>query len=286
MARPGKRETIKSQLIEASSALKAVRIRDGWLDAEVLLAHVLQRERPWLHAHPERPLTAAQRRRFRDLVARRSTHVPVAYLTGQKEFFGHRIRVTPAVLIPRPDTELLVELAISWLRRHPQARRVIDVGTGSGAIAIAIAKGVPTVRVIAVDVEAGAVRVAAANVVEHRLVSRVAVRRGDVLAGAPAADLIAANLPYLSAARRRSGGPELAHEPDRALNGGSDGLDLIRRALVQAQVVLRSGGCLLFECDPPQARPIGELAMRTWPSARVSVHKDLAGHDRVVQIEV
>ena len=116
--------------------------------------------------------------------------------------------------------------------------------------------------------------------------SRVSVRQGDLLRGASPVDLIAANLPYLSAARLRSGGPELAYEPRRALDGGKDGLDVIRRAMEQAPAVLRPGGCLLFECDPPQARRIGQFAMRTWPSPNVTVHKDLAGRDRVVQIVV
>jgi release factor glutamine methyltransferase len=286
MARPGKRGTVRNSLIDARSTLKDARIWSGWLDAEVLLAHVLQQERAWLHAHPERPLTATQRRRFRDLISRRAAYEPVAYLTGEREFYGHAIRVSPAVLIPRPDTEILVELAVEWLRDHPQARRVIDLGTGSGAIAIAIAKAVPSIRVTAIDLDARTVRVAEANVAEHRLVSRVTVRRRNLLQGTPAADLIAANLPYLSAARRRTGGPELAYEPEAALDGGKDGLDLIRRAIEQAPAVIRPGGCLLFECDPLQARPIEQLARRTWPTVKVSVHKDLAGRERVVQLEV
>src|ERR671934_2065438 len=286
MARPGKRGTVRNSLIDARSTLKDARIWSGWLDAEVLLAHVLQQERAWLHAHPERPLTATERRRFRDLISRRAAYEPVAYLTGEREFYGHAIRVSPAVLIPRPDTEILVEQAVEWLRDHPQARRVIDLGTGSGAIAIAIAKAVPSIRVTAIDLDARTVRVAEANVAEHRLVSRVTVRRRNLLQGTPAADLIAANLPYLSAARRRTGGPELAYEPEAALDGGKDGLDLIRRAIEQAPAVIRPGGCLLFECDPLQARPIVQLARRTWPTVKVSVHKDLAGRERVVQLEV
>src|SRR5919109_187721 len=112
MARPGKRGTVRNQLIDARSALKDARIWSGWLDAEVLLAYVLRQERSWLLAHPEHPLTATQRRRFNGLIARRAAHAPVAYLTGEREFYGHTIRVSPAVLIPRPDTEVLVELAI------------------------------------------------------------------------------------------------------------------------------------------------------------------------------
>lgn len=286
MALPGKRGTVRNQLIDARSALTDARIWSGWLDAEVLLAHVLGHERSWLHAHPEHPLTATQRRRFRDLISRRAAHAPVAYLTGEREFYGHPIHVSPSVLIPRPETELLVELAIEWLRDHPQARRVIDLGTGSGAIAIAIARAVPAIRVTAIDVDPRTVRVAETNVAAQRLASRVTVRRGDLLRGAVPADLIAANLPYLSAARLRSGGPELEYEPRAALDGGKDGLDVIRRALEQAPAVLRPGGCLLFECDPPQARRIEQIATHTWSTPNVTVHKDLAGRERVVRIEV
>jgi release factor glutamine methyltransferase len=181
---------------------------------------------------------------------------------------------------------LLVDLAIAWLRARPTARRAIDLGTGSGAIAVAIAKAVPSVRVVGIDVDEKALRVAAQNVVEHRLVSRVDLKRGDLLRSAPSADLLVANLPYLSAARRRTAAPELGFEPPWALAGGDDGLDVIRRAIEQAPSVVRAGGCLLFECDPQQAHRIERLAKDAWPSAAVTIHKDLAGRDRVVQIQL
>jgi release factor glutamine methyltransferase len=286
MARPGKRGTIREQLSSARASLKASGNYDGWLDAEVLLAHVLNVERTWLHTHPERPLTAVERRRFRDLVERRIAHVPVAYLTGRKEFYGHRLRVSPAVLIPRPNTELLVDLAIEWLRARPSARRVIDLGTGSAAIAIAIARAVPSVRVSGIDVDQKALAVARENVAEHRLLSRIELRRGDLLRSVSPADLIVANLPYLSAARRRTALPELGYEPAWALAGGEDGLDAIRRAIQQAPAALRPGGCLIFECDPLQPHRIERLAKATWPTATVTVHKDLAERDRAVQIQL
>lgn len=286
MARPAKRGTIRDQLINARAAFRVSGNHDGWLDAEVLLAQVLQVERAWLHGHPERPLTAAQRQRFRRLVGRRIEHVPVAYLTGRKEFYGHELHVSPAVLIPRPESELLVDVSVEWLRDHPSARRVIDLGTGSGAIAIAIAKAVPSVKVVAIDVDQKALAVAAENLAALRLRSRIELRRGDLLRSAPATDLIAANLPYLSAARRRSAAPELSYEPKLALAAGEDGLDLIRRAIQQAPAVIRPHGCLLFECDPGQSQRIERLAKATWAAAAVTIHKDLAGRDRVVQIQL
>ena len=285
MARPGKRGTIRSELIDARSELEKAEIWSAWLDAEVLLAHVLRTERAWLHAHPERPLTSPQRKRFHQLVGRRRSHVPVAYLTGEKEFYGHMLRVSPAVLIPRPETELLVDLGIEWLRGHPHARRVIDLGSGSGAIAIALARALPSVRVTAIEVDARALKIAATNVARHRVASRVELRRGDLLQGAPAADLIAANLPYLTTVRRRAHS-ELAYEPVRALDGGDDGLDVIRRAIAQGPAVLRRPGCALIECDPGQPARIARMAKAAWPSPDVTVHTDLAGRDRVVRIQL
>lgn len=286
MARPAKRGTVRDQLINARAALRASGNDDDWLDAEVLLAHVLDVDRAWLHGHPERQLTASQRQRFRRLVDRRGAHVPIAYLTGRKEFYGHNLHVSPAVLIPRPESELLVDLAVDWLRARPAVRKVIDLGTGSGAIAIAIAKAVRSVRVIGIDADVATLSVAAENVIEQRLVSRVELKRGDLLRSARPADLIVANLPYLSAARRRSAGPELSYEPKAALDGGTDGLDLIRRAMQQAPSVMRAHGCLLFEFDPGQSRRIERLAKATWPGASVVIRRDLAGRDRVLQIQL
>ena len=286
MAPPAKPGTIRDQLLSARSTLEQAGVGNGWLDAEVLLAHVVGRGRSWLHAHPEQPVPPPQRRRFEQLVQRRAARVPAAYLTREREFYGHRIGVSRAVLVPRPETELLVDVAINWLTRHPQARRVIDLGTGSGAVAIALARAMRSIRVTAIDLSAGALRVAARNIADHRLLSRIALRQADLLHGAPRADLIAANLPYLSPASRRQGGPELAYEPALALDGGRDGLQLIRRAIEESPGILRQPGCLLLECDPRQTARVAELARRNWASAAIAVHKDLADRERLVAIEI
>ena len=235
-------------------------------------------------SHPERRLTAAEARRFKGLVSKRASRVPVAYLTGVKEFYGHALRVTPSVLIPRPETELLVSLAIEFLRGHPSANMVLEVGTGSGAIAVALARAMPSVRVVATDVDARALRVAAGNLRAQRLATRVQLKKADLLEGAHRADLIIANLPYLSAAQRRRWQPELSYEPAAALNGGQDGLDLIRRALVQAPGALKPGGALVMELDPSQARRVARLARAQWPAGEVTLHTDLSGRARVLRV--
>ncbi len=285
MAPAHDRGRVKAQLATTRATLATAGIPYPWLDAEILVAHVLHTSRERLHSHPERLLTVAQRTRLRRLTSRRAARVPVPYLVGEREFYGHMLRVTPAVLIPRPSSELLVELAIDWLKTHPNARRVIDLGTGSGAVAIGVAKAVPQIRIEARDVSARALRVAAENVAHHRLLRRIATVKGNLLRGAAPADLILANLPYIPEALRRVRPKELEYEPALALDGGRDGLSLIRIALDQAPAALNPGGLVLFECDPAQTRRIVRLAQRHWPSAEVTVHKDLAGLDRVVRIQ-
>lgn len=279
------RVRVKAQLAKTRATLASAGIPLAWLDAEILLAHVLRSSRERLHSHPDRQLTVAQRARLRRLTRRRAARVPVPYLVGEREFYGYMFRVTPAVLIPRPSSELLVELAIDWLKAHPEARRAIDLGTGSGAVAIPIAKAVPRVRIEARDVSAPALRVAAENIAHYRLRGRITTVRGDLLQGATPADLILANLPYIPEALRRVRPKELDYEPALALDGGKDGLSLIRRALAQAPAAVKRGGLVLFECDPAQTHRLVRLAQGHWPAAQVSVHKDLAGQDRVVRIQ-
>jgi len=276
---------VKAQLAKARATLETAGIPLPWLDAEILVAHVLQSSRERLHSHPERELTIGQRARLRRLTSRRVARVPVPYLVGEREFYGHMFRVTPAVLIPRPSSELLVELAIDWLKANPRARRMIDLGTGSGAVAISVAKAAQQVRIEARDVSARALRVAAENIAHYRLRRRITTVKGDLLRGAAHADLILANLPYIPEALRRIRPKELEYEPALALDGGKDGLSLVRVALAQAPAILKPGGLVLFECDPAQTRRIVRLAQGHWPTAQISVHKDLAGLDRVVRIQ-
>src|SRR5437773_6458137 len=271
------RNRVKAQLATTRAALAKADIPYPWLDAEILVAHVIDSSRERLHSHPERLLSSPLRARLRRLTSRRVARVPVPYLVGEREFYGHMLKVTPAVLIPRPSSELLVELAIDWLKAHPERRRIIDLGTGSGAVAISVAKAVPGVRIEARDGSARALRVAADNIARYRLRRRITTVKGDLLKGAAPADLVMANLPYIPEALRRVRPKELEYEPGLALDGGKDGLSLIRIALAQAPAVVKAGGLLLFECDPAQTRRIVRLAQEYWPKTEGSVHKELAG---------
>ena len=255
------------------------------LDADVLLAHVLGVGKEALLAHGERALSAAEAARFQELVDRRSRGEPVAYLRGFKEFYGLRFRVDPRVLIPRPETEVLVDAARELIAGRTVT--VVDVGTGSGAIAVAVAAHEDTVRVIATDSSRDALVVAESNALANGVADRVEFRQGDLLAPItePVA-IVCANLPYLPAASvdkwvgERS---SLAFEPSVAVVAGADGLSVIRRCIDDLPRVLEAEGAALFECDPPQVVPVAEALERA--GLRTRVVRDLAGADRVVVAE-
>jgi release factor glutamine methyltransferase len=255
------------------------------LDARLLLAHVLGRDHAYLVAHDDETLTAAQAAAYDQLLARAATDEPIPYLIGHAPFFGQAFAVSPAVLIPRPETEQLVEAALAWGRgRGP--RRVADVGTGSGCIAVTLARHWPAAEIVAVDVSAAALAVARSNA--ERLASgHVALVRGDLLAAfGPGLDLIAANLPYITR-QEWTMLPDgvKSYEPSLALDGGTDGLDAIRALLPQAAERLRPGGLVLLEIGWRQGAAAATLAQAAFPAARVEVRPDFAGHDRLVVIQ-
>jgi release factor glutamine methyltransferase len=271
------------------------------LDAELLLAHVLGWGRARLLAEGRLVFSEAQAAMFRDLVRRRVALEPVAYLIGHKEFFGIDFLIDRRALMPRPETELLVELALGCARRRKKdegrketeraalvVRRssfvVADVGTGSGAIAIALALHLSKARIDAIDISPDALALAQQNVERHGLAGRVWLLHGDLLDPlAEPVDMIVSNPPYtilveIDAGVRR-------YEPHQALDGGADGLDVYRRLLRQAPAKLRPGGAVLLEIGAAQAVAVTELARRAFPDATISVHRDLAGHDRVIVID-
>lgn len=258
------------------------------LDAEVLLAHVLSLPRARLIARSADPLPEEAARRYRDLVLRRVEGEPVAYLVGERAFYDVNLIVDRRVLIPRPETEMLVDEALRWCRQAGQrCRRIADVGTGSGALAITLARHLPNARVWAVDRSVGALAVAARNIERYGLAGRVIPVCGDLLAPlAGPLDLIVANLPYVPGERL----PHLDvgvrdYEPREALDGGPDGLDVIRRFLPQAAERLGAPGLLLLEIDEGQGAPVAAAAGAALPDAAISVHRDGARLERMARVE-
>jgi release factor glutamine methyltransferase len=264
--------TLRQALAEASAGGLAR------LDTQLLLLHALGRapgDRAWLIAHDDDPLAEAALQDFRALCSRRSAGEPLAYLVGEKEFFGLPLRVDARVLVPRPDTETLVQWALDVIA--PLERpRVVDLGTGSGAIALAIQRARPDAQVEAVDSSEGALEVAAANAA--RLGLAVAFRRADWLQGASGSyDLIASNPPYVAAGDPHL--PALRHEPRSALAAGPDGLDDLRRIVAQAPACLRPGGWLLLEHGHDQAPAVRAL-LAAAGLQDVASRPDLAGIQR------
>jgi release factor glutamine methyltransferase len=283
-----KQNAIAANLIrDAAMRFSAAGIESARLDTEVLLRHALGLDRTRLFMRLREPVDEEATARFRALVDRRLAGEPVAYLTGEREFMGLPFAVGPGVLVPRPETELLVEWAAGWLAGKIQAT-TIDVGTGSGAIVLALAATLADAHgglLIGCDRSAGALEYANRNRANLNLESRVLLVRGDLLTwlGAPV-DLILANLPYLTP-EQFSSNSDLGAEPRLALVSGEDGLGAIRRLLADAGRVLAPGGALALELDPSQAQTITGLAAAALPDARVSVNKDLAGRDRFVIAE-
>ena len=249
------------------------------LDAELLLADALKVSRIDLYLKFDRPLTGAELSTYRALVARRAKGEPVAYLVGHKEFMALEFEVTPAVLVPNPDTEVLVQRAVAIAREAGRPQRVADVGTGSGCIAIAIAHYAPNVEVWAGDISADSLEVAARNVSRHSLEGRVHLVCGDLMTQLPGTfDLVCANLPYVPAGKALA--REVVAQPARALFAEQEGAGLVTRLLAQAPARLNPGGRVLVELDPSILAAVVDAARGF---AGHTVLRDLGGHERVLE---
>lgn len=252
------------------------------LDAEVLLSYLLGQKRIFLYVHFDQPLTAEELARYREMVKRRAAGEPVAYICGEKEFMGLTFKVTPAVLVPQPDTETLVETAIERLKGKEGAR-IADVCTGSGAIALALAHYLPESSIVATEISADAVSIAKENAESLGLSERVVFCEGDLLVplSGETFDAIVSNPPYIPSAEIAGLPREVRAEPKIALDGGADGLDFYRRLVGENAALLKAGGFLAVECGDTQAGAIAEMA-KGGGFGRTEIVHDLADKERVV----
>ncbi len=250
------------------------------MNAETLLMFVLNTDRAYLYAHPERELSADEQARYDEAIVERSTGKPAQYITGHQEFWGMDLIVSPAVLIPRPETEHVVETVLE-LAQMKQAPRIVDVGTGSGCIALALAAELPWARVEAVDISSAALEVARANAARLQLDHRIVFQQRDLLAGAPADayDLVVSNPPYVPESEPEKAQREVREfEPKVAVFAGESGLEVYRRLVPQAHEALKPGGWLVVEIGYSQAAAVHEL-LQDWAEVRVT--PDLQGIPRV-----
>jgi len=281
--------TGEAVLRRAEQTLRANGIEDPGIEAEVLLRHVLQLDRAYLLLRLPGELTEEQAEEYGRLIRRRLAHTPTAYLTGRREFYSMSLAVGPGVLIPRPETEHLVEAVLDagreLLTRQDRVT-FVDVGTGSGAIALAVAKHLPALRVLATDVSPAALAMADLNAKRLRVAGRVTLLQGDLLEPlTEPVDIIGANLPYIPTNVWAALPPEIRdHEPRGALDGGEDGLRVIDRLLGQTPRHLAAGGVVILEMAYDQAATLRELVAGRLPGASVEIRKDLAGHDRIAVI--
>lgn len=278
---------LRTVIQDTHQKLESAGIPDARLEAEVMVMNVLRMPRQAIFAEQEREVSEQQQVALDELLKRRYTREPLAYILGQREFYGINVVLTPAVLIPRPESEGLVEHALfmAMMGMESTDLTIADVGTGSGAIAINLAMHLPMGRIFAVDISDSVLDVAAYNIRAHGVGDRVSLAIGDLLDAVPEPlDLIVANLPYIPTDRISTLQPEVQKEPVLALDGGADGLDLIRRLLAQAENKLKSHGIILLEMDPDQVPVVAELALQHFPKGSTDVEQDLAGMDRILVI--
>jgi len=275
-------------LVAATQRLEEAGCDTASLDAQVILAHIMDRERGWLFAHYDQALTQEEADTFAELVARRAAAEPVAYLVGHREFYGLDLVVDPRVLIPRPETELLVDAVLDHVdSRSNQSVRMVDVGTGSGAVAVAVAANCPSVQIYAVDLSPSALEVAGENARRHDSRGQIRLLQSDLLASLPeAVDIIAANLPYITSGDYPNLMADVRdYEPRLALEAGPEGLDLIERLLNQAPSHLYPGGVLFLEIGADQGKAVLNLVERILPQAHhIGLRQDYHGFDRLVVV--
>ena len=286
-------------LAEAIERLRAAGSPTPRLDAEILVSHALERDRAWLLAHLDEPMSTHAGTELEAWVERRAAGEPIAYIRGFKEWYGLRVATDRRSLIPRPETELLTDTAIADIAermgRHRQPILAWEVGTGNGAVAVVLARrfrsalNLGRLRLVASDVSPDAVELAAENLAAHGLEALVTLAVTDLLdpvgsvAGNP--DVVVANLPYLHTAEVETGLGSLGWEPASALDGGPDGLAVIRELMARLPERLAAGGSVVLEIGEDQAASILALAVALPGAWSISTVRDLAGHERIVRLE-
>jgi len=279
------------QVLESTAARLSTVSESPQLDAQVLLAHVLDKPRTWVVAHLESAPNPEAAFILEPMLRRLEQGEPLPYVLGHQEFFGLDFDITPEVLIPRPETELLVERAISWLQGAPDRRTVADVGTGSGCIAVCIAARVPGVRILGTDISLPALKVARNNARKHQVAASIDLVECDILPKhIPGLstdhhfDLVCANLPYIPSETLR-GLPLYGREPTLALDGGADGLDPFRKLFGLAAEWMAPGGRILLEIEATRGAAVLSLAYDAFSATSIHLHRDLAGRDRLLEIQ-
>ena len=292
--------TLAKALHSASARLRAAGIDDAQLEADLLLRHALGVSRERLFARLQEPMPAGSAERYDSLLARRLAREPSAYITGHREFYGLDFACSPDALIPRPETELLVETAIDWTHRrrssstlHPRTSNVellpllADIGTGCGAIAVALAVHLPAARIVASDTSPAALRLARRNAEAHGVAKRIDFVQTPLLSGLRGGfGLIVANLPYIPSRTYAKLPPEIReHEPPAALRAGRRGTALIEALLPQASNEMKPGSLLLAEHAWNQGRRLRDAARESFPRAAISTERDLAGRERMLVVQ-
>ena len=280
---------VREAIQQAHQTLEAAGIPDARLEAEVLVMSVMRMTRQNIFAQQETEVGSRLEQDLAILLEQRLQRTPLAYILGYREFYGINVMVTPSVMVPRPETENMVEHTLFMALMGMETRELViaDVGTGSGAIAVNLAIHLPSAKIYAVDISEPALDVAAYNIRGHSVADRIRLGHGDLLDPVPEpVDVIVANLPYIPTGRIPTLQPEVQQEPVIALDGGPDGLDLVRRLLAQAPEKLKTPGIILMELDPEQFPAAEESARQHFPDAEISAEQDLTHRDRILVVSV
>ncbi len=273
-------------LLKHIQAQLSTHTESPYLDSLVILGHISGKSKSELMAHPSPELTAKQTQDLIKKMEQLQEGIPLPYVLGEWEFFNLQFFVTPDVLIPRPETEGLVELALTWLESHPDQHICLEIGTGSGCIAISLAKTIPDLQIIATDISSAALGVARKNAVHHEVLKQIQFLERDMLTGfGQQVDLLVANLPYIPTGKLKTL-DVYQSEPAIALDGGQDGLHYIKDVLKKARQHINPGGAIFLELDEDCGIAALDLAKEVWPGITLHLSQDLSGQDRYLSIQL